>query len=723
MPTADSPLLTSQRLAVRIGVTTLFESLDLTLHPGDRLGIVGPNGAGKSTLLRILAGTGKPDEGQVAWRSQLRKAYVNQTIPFEGRTTVAEILTAQLQSVYRSDSAQNIQAQYENHLAKLEENHDLGQDEKWLAELDKLQHQVDQLHARHIDIPNALAGAIRVSGLEALAQRPVEQLSGGQQKRLQLIHALISQPQLLLLDEPTNHLDVETVEWLEDVLIELSETGFQMLGVPLLDSLPEPIAMAIVSHDRSLLDTLANRILEISGGDIQYYKGNYESYASESIRRMDELRNRNQRLANLMRRELAWLQRGPAARTTKQTARIQRATALEGKLQTTERKAAQKPTVELNFSASIESKARDATDYWITVKENLGSQTLLEFEKVSVQHPAVSTNRADAQNFPMLAKELSLVIKPSMRLAIIGPNGCGKTHLLRVLAGELPPCDGICKRHELLKVSYFDQHRHALNPSDTVRQAICAEGDFVQTSNGRLHIMSYLEKFLFARHDAERTLKTLSGGEQARVLMARMMLEQANTLILDEPTNDLDIPTLQGLEETLTNFAGGVVFTSHDRYFIQRVATHILVYSGVRNQKDQPVCHWTLVPDLEQALQIINSITTNSGSLTNKSDTNNRPESFVRKESAQRSDSIEINQTAANQKNKLSYNEKKELDKIEGLIPKLEEKLAAATDALNEAYLQNLSFAVICERQEAARIIEEELKYTQERWETLYSKI
>lgn len=702
MALTQSPLLTSQNLAVRIGVTTLFENLALTLHPGDRLGIVGPNGAGKSTLLKILAGLGSSDTGQVSWRTGLRKAYVSQSIPFSPEIKVREVFSSQLNQIFAVEAGELAQKRFEKHLAKLETHPELGTDEKWLLELDKLQHTLDLEQSRSVDIPNALAGALRVAGLEELAERKVEHLSGGQQKRLQLIHALVGQPQLLLLDEPTNHLDVETVEWLEDLLLDLSETGFQMLGVPLLDADPEPVAMAIVSHDRSLLDTMANRILEISAGDLQFYLGNYESHAIEKVRRMEEARARNQRLANLMRRELAWLSRGPAARTTKQQARINRASVLESNLRTAEKRAAEKPTAALEFSASMESRERDTADAWITVKETLGSQMLFDLDKITINHPG-------GADMPLLSQELSVRVKPGMRLAIVGPNGCGKTHLLKLLAGQLQPSAGTIKRHDLIKISYFDQHRHELNFNQTVRSAICPEGDYVHTSLGYVHIMSYLEKFLFSRHDAERTLKNLSGGEQARVLMAKLMLEQGNALILDEPTNDLDIPTLQGLEETLVNFSGGVVFTSHDRYFIQRVATHVLAYSGISNERGTSAYQWTLVPNLEQALSLLAALNPVKTKLSK--DDKKFPENQNKSEQERSA------------KSKITFAEKKELERIEEKIPKLEEKLAAATHLLNQSYVNGLPFTEIQQRQSTVDEIAQELNKTQERWEVLYSKL
>jgi ATP-binding cassette subfamily F protein uup len=705
MAVALAPLLTSQNLAVRIGVTTLFENLGLTLHPGDRLGIVGPNGAGKSTLLRILAGTGKSDTGHVAWRTGLRKTFVSQFIPFAPEATVHEILSSELKLIFGTQAAEKAQLAFENHLTKLETDPDLGSDEKWLRDLDKLQHALDAAQSKTVDIPNALAGAIRVAGLEELADQRVEHLSGGQQKRLQLIHALIGQPQLLLLDEPTNHLDVETVEWLEDILLDLSETGFQMLGIPLLDEEPEAVALAIVSHDRSLLDTMANRILEISDGDIQFYTGNYEAHAAEKMRRMEESRTRNQRIANLMRRELAWLSRGPAARTTKQQARINRAEVLQTKLSVAERRAAEKPTVALAFDASMESRERDATDLWVTVKENLGSQLLFDAENISLKHPAGGSK-------PPLMRQLNFKVKPGMRLAIVGPNGCGKTHILKLLAGTLEPEEGTVKRHELIRISYFDQHRHELDFNRTVRESICPEGDYVHTSQGYVHIMSYLEKFLFSRHDAERTLKNLSGGEQARVLLARMMLEQGNALLLDEPTNDLDIPTLQGLEETLTQFMGGVVFTSHDRYFIQRVATHILVYSGIRRDRSGESQHWTLVPNLEQALELLASL--QPARKPESKETNAAAAKNLKKEG-------EASQNA--RKAKISFAEKKEFEQIEARLPMLEEKLSQATAILNAGYAVGLAFSALQERQAAVAKLETELQDLQARWEELYVKL
>ncbi len=387
---------------------------------------------------------------------------------------------------------------------------------EWEAEA-----RVDALVAK-MDLADAAAGE----------DQPVERLSGGWKKRVALARALVAEPELLLLDEPTNHLDVESILWLEKFLAEAR------------------FATVTVTHDRLFLQRISNRILELdrrNAGGLLDVAGDYATYLDRKDELMAAQERREDALRNTLRRETEWLRRGPPARTTKQEARIQRAGALAeevAELGTRNRSRA----VDLDFQASGRKTRRliDATG----ISVSYGDRTVFH--------------------------ELDVLIGPGTRLGLLGPNGCGKSSLLRVLTGAQAPTAGEVRRADGLEIAFFEQDRAALDPSLTVADAVCPDGDFVEFRGARVHRNGYLERFLFRAEQMRQPVGRLSGGEQSRLLVARLMLRPASVLVLDEPTNDLDLQTLTILEDALTSFDGAVLLVTHDRYFLHHVATQIL---------------------------------------------------------------------------------------------------------------------------------------------------
>lgn len=512
------PVLVAQDITKAYGQKTILDHVSLSIHAGERVGLVGSNGSGKSTLARILAGLEVPDGGTVAVRREASVAYLAQEPVLDANLTARAIVTEGLGAWFLAktnhDALSARIASGESHSDKL-----LAEQADAAAQIERfggwdLMHRVEEILGHlGIERPDALTG----------------QLSGGDKRRVALAKILVSPPTLLILDEPSNHLDVETIAWLEKYLVE------EFSG-----------ALLVVTHDRYLLDRIVDRTLELHRGAVHSYDGGYETYLEAKAERMALEARTEQNRQNFLRGELEWLRRQPKARTTKQKARIQRAeSAKDARPQRAER------TARLVTEASITGK------------------TLAELRNVTVEI-------ADRT----LVRDMNLTILAGERIGIVGRNGTGKTSLIRTILGELPPARGSVILGKNTKVGYFDQHRSGLDEDASVYDNVAATGNKIELGGQPIEVRSFLERFAFDPHAQRQPVRSLSGGERARVALARMLADKHGLLILDEPTNDLDLPTLSALEEMLTDYEGSALVVTHDRWFLDRVATSLLVFEG-----------------------------------------------------------------------------------------------------------------------------------------------
>ncbi|MDX1996676.1 MAG: ABC-F family ATP-binding cassette domain-containing protein [Thermoanaerobaculia bacterium] len=488
-PNSKTLLLSAQNLTKQYGQRPVFEELSFHLFEGDRVGVIGPNGSGKSTLLRILAGLEEPDSGTRAPRKGCRVGYVPQDPELDPAASCQAVVEDALLGLPIED--------FERH--------------------DRARRQLGRM------------------GFED-PERRVGELSGGWKKRLAIALELAREPDVLLLDEPTNHLDLEGVLELEKIL------------------LAEPRAFVVVSHDRRFLENIARRMIEI---DRVYPDGLLEVAGrySDLLERRDEVR-RNQleyqeTLANRARREVEWLRRGPKARTSKSSARIDAAHEL------------------LDELAEVRGRTREAS-------------TALDFEGSGRRTKQLLVARGLTKSYGKrtVLNGIDLVLTPGLRLGLLGANGSGKTTLLSLLAGTLEPDAGTIDRAPALQTVLFDQARETLDLTVSLRRALAPESDSVVYQDRAVHVASWARRFLFRNEQLDTPVAKLSGGERARILLARAMLRPADVLILDEPTNDLDIPTLEVLEESLLEFSGALLLVTHDRYLLDRVSNVILALDG-----------------------------------------------------------------------------------------------------------------------------------------------
>ncbi|WP_322070612.1 ATP-binding cassette domain-containing protein [Paraburkholderia bannensis] len=503
------------------GHVALLDHADFSLEAGERVGLIGRNGAGKSSLLTIVADLARPDDGLVTRQQDLTTVYVPQEPDFDADATVFDTVGSGLAHV------RALLDEYDSVAHQLAETPEGAEHDALLARMNTLQSSLDT--ADGWNWRTRVATTLAQIGLEGEAR--VGALSGGMQKRVALARALVLQPDVLLLDEPTNHLDFDGIRWLEELLVS------------------QRSSLLFITHDRAFLDRVATRIVELDRGKLLSYPGNFSQYQERKALQLEVERVENEKFDKLLAQEEVWIRKGVEARRTRSVGRISRLVQMRS--ERAERRNVQ-GNVKLDVAQGDKSGkiVAELTD----VVKSYGGRTIVDRFTGTVM-------RGD-------------------KIGFVGPNGAGKTTLLKLILGELKPDEGTVRVGTNLQVAYFDQMRAQLDLEKTLADTISPGSDWVEINGAKKHVMSYLGDFLFAPERARSPVKSLSGGERNRLLLARLFARPANVLVLDEPTNDLDIPTLELLEELLADYDGTVLLVSHDRAFLDNVVTSVIASEG-----------------------------------------------------------------------------------------------------------------------------------------------
>jgi ATP-binding cassette subfamily F protein uup len=624
------------------GYTPLLQKADFTIEAGERVCIVGRNGAGKSSLMKVLSGDVLLDEGEFNIATDVKVSRLQQDPPKAEPGTVYSYISAGLQEVGE----------------KLERYHQLAHDvgsadpvqmERMLKQMERLQEDIDHLNGWQLD--SRINQNCELLGLDP--DSALTELSGGWQRKVALARALVSEPDLLLLDEPTNHLDIDTIEWLEQFL--MSYKG----------------AIVFVSHDRGFITRMATRIVDLDRGVVTSWPGNYQTYLEGKAEWLRVESEQNALFDKRLAEEEVWIRQGVKARRTRNEGRVRALKALRD-----ERMA------RLNRQGGAKMAVADT---------DRSGKLVFDIEGLNYNLPDKN-----------LVKDFTSAVMRGDRIALIGPNGCGKSTLVKLLIGQLEAQSGTVKVGTKLEVAYFDQYREALDPEKTVEENV-GEGKKTVTINGQdRHILSYLQDFLFSPMRARTPVKALSGGEKNRLLLARLLLKPANLIILDEPTNDLDIETLELLESLLTDYPGTLLIVSHDRAFIDNTVTSSWWFTGNGGWSEYVGGYQDAVSQgarfYSQEPQEINTVQPVKVEVLE-----------VKSESKVKSEK------------KLSYKLQRELELLPAKMEQLEEEVAALQEQISapEFYAQdqekiNIQLELFTQK-------EQELEVCFERWEELES--
>ena len=616
---------------VAFGDRKVLDNQSLVINNGERVVLIGRNGAGKSTLLKVISGEVGLDDG-VRWvKDDARVAYLDQTVPPALDQSIYEVVLSGLGDIG------DCLSRYES----LANDPDLT-DKKNLDEFSRLTQQLDLLEGW--DLKHRVDKILTDLNLDG--RQDMNSSSGGMRRRAMLARALVSNPELLLLDEPTNHLDIEAIDELQQTLMNLDT------------------ALVLVSHDRSLIDAVSTRIIEIDRGQLTSYPGSFAEYKARKDKENEEELASNKLFDKQLAKEEAWIREGIKARRTRNEGRVRR-------LEQMRRERSQREERQANVRLAIEEGQKSGS-------------MVVEFDQVGFSYEDKILN-----NF-------SSVVRRGDRVGVIGRNGSGKSTLLKLMLGKISPDSGSVKLGTNLEVAYFDQQRESLDSTKTVKESVADGNDYVQIGGERRHVVGYLGDFLFPPHYMNAKVSRLSGGEKNRLLLAKLFARPANLLVLDEPTNDLDIETLELLEELLTDFQGTVVLVSHDRAFLDGIVTSTMVFEEDQGLKEYVggYSDWQkqLLKEVKGKSELVNNASQKK--LLQKPKSKKNP-------------------------NRLGFNERRELEDMPERIEALESELQVLTSRMGSADFYSQEGEAIKLASQRLDELNEELEAAYLRWETL----
>jgi ATP-binding cassette subfamily F protein uup len=630
-------LLTLQNAQLRYGHVALLDDVQFSLDDQERVGLIGRNGAGKSSLLKVLASLEKADDGELRIRQSARVTYVPQEPVFDGTALVFDAVAEGLAEVREQIEAHS---RGEGDLDELQGRIEAVDGWNWAQRVE------ETLHRLHLD-----------------PQARMDTLSGGTAKRVALARALVTQPDVLLLDEPTNHLDLDSILWLEELLLSFQGS------------------IVTITHDRRFLDRIATRIVELDRGQLRSYPGNFTQYQTLKEEQLQQEATVQAKADKLLAQEEVWVRKGVEARRTRSQSRITRLQQLRAQ------RAARRDVV-----------GRVKLD----VDSGLPSGKIVA-ELTDVSH---------AFGPKVIAQRLSATFLRGDKIGLIGPNGAGKSTLLKIILGELAPDQGHVRLGSKLQVAYFDQMRENLSLDATLEDFISPGSEWIEIGQQRKHVKSYLSDFLFSPERAHSPVRSLSGGERNRLLLARLFARPANVLVLDEPTNDLDIDTLELLEELLQSYEGTVFIVSHDRSFLDNVVTSTLVYEGTTTQPGLWREYEGSVEDWITQFKRSQQLASQGRAAPSAED------AASAKRTAETSNATPTSPTKAKPR-KLSYKEQRELEGLPARIAELETEQQSIRHTLADGQIYSSDPQRAAQLHQREAEIEDLLMHSLERWEAL----